>query len=141
MAASCALCAVDPSSAVLRKVADKGTHVVFYTHPAKVHPSPSAEVILQHYQHRLNELGQKPWVWIFDGTNFDTDHIMELRTGQGIAELLQGPAGQTLREITVINPTVHLKILLKAIRPFMTDAVLAKLRILDDRARSVLEYL
>jgi hypothetical protein len=132
---------VDPTSLVFRKVADKASHVVFYTNPAKVNPSPPADAILQHYHQRLNEIGAKPWLWIFDGANFDTDHIMELRTGQGIAELLQGPAGQTLREIVVINPTVHLKVLLKVIQPFIADAVLAKLSVKDDRVRSVLEYM
>lgn len=100
-----------------------------------------ADHIIQHYVHRLQEKGDKPWIWVFDGTQFDTDHIMELRTGQGIAELLQGPAGTTLQEIVIINPTVHLKILLKVIRPFMDDLLAAKLKVLDDRPRSVLEFL
>jgi len=66
---------------------------------------------------------------------------MELKTGQGIAELLKDGHGNSLMEIKVINPTIHLKVLLKVIQPFMEDALKAKLTVLDDRSRSVLEFL
>jgi hypothetical protein len=114
---------------------------MYYTHPSKVKKEYPAEQIIHHYTHRLEEKGAKPWVWLFDGSQFDTDHIMELRTGQGIAELLRGSHGDTLVEIKVINPTIHLKVLLKVIQPLMEDGLRAKLTILDDRPRSVLEFL
>jgi len=138
---SCPLCTKDPTTFVLRKVAEKPTYMVFYTHPSKVRGDPSAEDILVHYRHLLEDKGVKPWVWIFDGSQFDTDHIMELKTGQGIAELLQGPHGASLVEIKVINPTIHLKVLLKVIKPFMEDGLKAKLVLLDDRTRSVMEWM
>ena len=138
---TCPICASDPNTHVLRRVADKASHSVYYTHPSKVQKDHPADHIIQHYAHRLQEKGAKSWVWVFDGSQFDTDHIMELRTGQGIAELLQGIHGDTLREINIINPTVHLKVLLKVIRPFIADPLLAKLHVLDDRPRSVLEFL
>jgi hypothetical protein len=97
--------------------------------------------IILHYRHRLEENGAKKCVWVCDGANFDTDHIMDLKTGQGIAELLAGPAGELLTEIKVINPTIHLKVLLKVIQPFMTDVLISKLNVLDDRPHSVLEFM
>jgi|LauGreDrversion4_2_1035121.scaffolds.fasta_scaffold32039_6 hypothetical protein len=139
--ASCGVCSTDPSSYVLRKVADKGLYTVFYTHPSKVKTAFRPDDIIAHYQHRLHENGSKKWVWVFDGSQFDTDHIMELKTGQGIAELLAGPYGDLLVEIKIINPTIHLKVLLKVIRPFMTDILISKLNIMDDRPHSVLEFL
>lgn len=138
---SCPLCAKDPTTLVFRRIADKEAHTVFYTHPSKVKGNPLAEEIIAHYRHRLEEKGAKPWIWIFDGSQFDTDHIMELKTGQGIAELLKGRNLASLVEIRVINPTIHLKVLLKVIQPFMEDALIAKLSVLDDRPRSVLEFL
>lgn len=138
---SCPICSSDPNTFILRKVGEKQTHVTFYTHPSKVKAQPLSEEIIYHYRHRLEEKGAKPWIWIFDGTQFDTDHIMELRTGQGIAELLKGPHGESLLEIKVINPTIHLKVLLKVIQPLMEEGLRAKLSILDDRSRSVLEFL
>jgi hypothetical protein len=139
--ASCGVCSTDPSSYVLRKVADKGSYTVFYTHPSKVKTVFCPDDIIRHYSHRLQENGQKKWVWVFDGSQFDTDHIMELKTGQGIAELLAGPFGDLLLEIKVINPTIHLKVLLKVIQPFMTDVLISKLKVMDDRPHSVLEFL
>lgn len=141
MASTCSICSSDPSTHILRKVGEKVTHVTFYTHPSKVKKDYPAEQIIQHYVHRLGEKGAKPWIWIFDGAQFDTDHILELRTGQGIADLLKGAHSQTLIEIKVINPTIHLKVLLKVIQPFMEEELRAKLTILDDRPRSVLEFL
>lgn len=138
---SCPLCTKDPTTVVFRRIADKPSHTVFYTHPSKVKGSPSAEEIIAHYRHRLEEKGVKPWLWVFDGSQFDTDHIMELKTGQGIAELLKGGNLASLVEIRVINPTIHLKVLLKVIQPFMEDALVAKLSVLDDRPRSILEFL
>jgi hypothetical protein len=44
-------------------------------------------------------------------------------------------------EIKVINPTIHLKVLLKVIQPFMEEGLKAKLTVLDDRPRSVLEFI
>jgi hypothetical protein len=122
-------------------VGEKATHITFYTHPSRVRKAYVAEQIIQHYTHCLKEKGEKKWVWIFDGAQFDTDHVMELQTGQGIAELLKGAHGESLIEIKVINPTIHLKVLLKVIQPFMEDGLRAKLTILDDRPRSVLEFL
>jgi hypothetical protein len=120
-------------------VAEKPTHMVYYTHPSKVKGYHSADDIIAHYRHVLEEKGAKRWIWVFDGSQFDTDHIMELKTGQGIAELLKGEHGETLVEIRVINPTIHLKVLLKVIQPFMEDSLKAKIAVLDDRPRSVLE--
>ena len=140
MASTCSICSSDPSTYVLRKVAEKATHITFYTHPFKVNKEYTSDDIIQHYTHRLHDKGAKPWIWIFDGAQFDTDHIMELRTGQGIAELLKEQCN-SLIEIKVINPTIHLKVLLKVIQPFMDDSLRAKLNVLDDRPRSVLEFI
>lgn len=138
---ACPICATDPNTFVFRKVADKPTHAVYYTHPSKVKTEFPADSIIAHYTHRLQENAHKPWIWVFDGAQFDTDHIMELKTGQGVAELLQGPHGDALLEIKVINPTIHLKVLLKVIQPFMEDRIKAKVVLLDDRPRSVLEFI
>ena len=140
MSSTCPICSSDPSTHVLRKVAEKATHITFYTHPSKVKKEYSADAIIHHYTHRLDEKGSKPWIWVFDGAQFDTDHIMDLQTGQGIADLLKGHS-ETLIEIKVINPTIHLKFLLKVIQPFMEDSLRAKLCIVDDRPRSILEFL
>jgi uncharacterized protein (DUF433 family) len=122
-------------------VSEKSHRVVYYTNPAKVKQKYSPEEIIAHYRYMLSEKGPAPWVWVFDGTGFDTDHIMELKTGEGIAELLETFHMTTLQDINIINPSVHLKVLWKVIRPFMSDALKAKVRILDDRPRSVLEFM
>lgn len=138
---SCKICSTDSGSYVFRKVAEKATHTVFYTCPSKVKTEFSPDEIIHHYRHRLQENGAKKWLWIFDGANFDTDHIMELKTGEGIAELMDTAHGKLLIEIKMINPTVHLKVLLKVIKPFMKDEVIAKINLLDQRSHSVLEFM
>ena len=66
---------------------------------------------------------------------------MEIRTGQGIAELLNEKYGNNLEEIKIINPTIHIKVILKVIGPFMSDLIKSKINMLDDRKYSVLEFI
>ena len=122
---------------LFRKVSD-GARAVYYTHPSKIKQQYTTEEILVHYRKCLQE--NKQWIWVFDGSNFDTDHIMELKLGQGIAEILDSPVGQTLKEILVINPTVHLKVLIKVVTPFISDPLMEKVKILEG-VHSILEYL
>lgn len=140
----CNICKSDPSSSVnvFRKVAEKPSHIVYYTIPSRVKMNYDSDTIVAHYDHILKEKNPKRrWVWVFDGTNFDTDHIMEIKTGQGIAGLLKGQNLESLADIKIINPTTHLKILLKVIQPFMEDELKAKISVLDDRVRSIFEFM
>lgn len=136
----CNKCVVDPASHSFRKVSDKNGHCVFYTNPTKA-KCRDTDSILSHYENAIIQIGNKRWTWIFDGEGFDTEHALEIRTGQGIATLLNEKYGNTLDEIKIINPTIHIKVILKVIGPFISDFIKSKIKILDDRPYSVLEFI
>ena len=126
----CNKCVVDPASHSFRKVSDKSERCVFYTIPSKA-KCKETDGILLHYDNALAQIGNKRWTWIFDGEGFETEHAMEIRTGQGIAELLNEKYGNNLEEIKIINPTIHIKVILKVIGPFMSDLIKSKINMLE----------
>ncbi len=136
----CNKCMMDPTSHSFKKISEKNGICTFYTNPAKAKLYKDTEGILSHYDHALGHIGEKRWIWIFDGDGFDTDHAMEIRTGQGIATLLTEKYSNNLVEIKVINPSIHIRVILKVIKPFLSDLITSKLKILDDRTYSVLEF-
>jgi len=137
----CNKCVVDPASHSFRKISDKNGHCVFYTNPAKAKQYNDVEGILSHYDNALLQIGKKRWTWIFDGDGFETEHALEIKTGQGIAALINEKYGNTLEEIKIINPTIHIKVAMKLIVPFMSDLIKSKIRMLDDRPYTVLEFI
>lgn len=115
--------------------------VTFYTHPSKAKNFKDHENIVAHMKHMLERIGpQKKWHWIIDGDGFDTDHLVEIRTGMELLQLVTAHVS-TLLHIHVINPSVHLKVLLKVITPFLNDIIRPKLKWMDDRPYSILEFL
>jgi CRAL/TRIO domain len=137
----CSKCVVDPASHSFRKLLDKNGRCVFYTNPSKAKDHNDTEGILRHYDRALAQIGDKKWIWIFDGDGFESEHALEISTGRGIAALINEKYGNTLEEIKIINPTIHIKVILKLIRPFMSDLIESKIRMLDDRPYSVLEFI
>jgi len=136
----CNKCAVDPASHSFRKVSDKNGHCIFYTNPTKA-KCKDTDSILSHYENALIQIGNKRWTWVFDGDGFDMEQALEIRTGHGIAGLLNEKYGNTLEEIKIINPTIHIKLAMKLIVPFASDLIKSKIRVLDDRKYSVLEFI
>jgi len=137
----CILCSPDPSSYLFKRVSDKNNLVTFYTHPSKARQFKDHRVILEHVHHLLGRVGtKKSWRWIIDGDGFDTDHLREFRTAMDWMERVVEHL-PTLKGIHVINPSVHLKVLLKVIHPFLLDDLRPKIQILDDRTYSILEFL
>jgi len=137
----CSICASDPTAPLLRRVSDKPMHAVYYTHPSKIKQGYSSDQVIVHYRHTLMERGGKRWTWVLDGAGFDTDHIMDIKTGQGILDLLDAHQLALLDEVHIINPSLHLKILLRVISPFMNDTLLSKIKLREDRTRSILEFI
>lgn len=136
----CSKCAVDPASHSFRKISEKNGCYVFYTNPSKA-KDKDTDSILNHFNLALEKVGNKRWLWVFDGDGFETEHALEIRTGQGIAALINEKYGNNLEEIRIINPTVHIKLALKVMGPFMSDLLKSKIRLLDDRVYSVLEFM
>lgn len=138
----CSKCTSDTASYSFKRVSDKQGIIIFYSNPAKAKIFKDHEDLLSHFEHMLALVTPaKQWVWIFDGDGFDTDHLLEVRLGLSIIELISEKHLSTLREIKIINPSVHLKVILKVILRFVSDGLRQKINIKDDRPYSILEFI
>jgi len=113
----------------------------YYTKPSTISQYTDADEALQDYNKILDELGNHKWSWIIDGDGFEILYALELKTGNGVASLLEGRHGETLQEIRVVNPTMCMRILIKAALAFLPDTIRKKVKILTDRYYSILEFL
>ena len=136
----CIKCTMDPSSHSFKKISEKNGVCIYYTNPTKSKLYTDTDGIISHYDNALKQIGDKKWVWIFDSEGFDLKHALEVKTGTGIAKLLTDTYADNLLEIKIINPTWHIKTMLNVIWPFLNQATRNKIKILDDRYYSILEF-
>lgn len=136
----CIKCTMDPSSHSFKKISEKNGVCIYYTNPTKSKLYTDTDGIISHYDNALKQIGDKKWVWIFDSEGFDLKHALEVKTGTGIAKLLTDTYADNLLEIKIINPTWHIRTMLTAVWPFLSQTTRDKIRILKDRYYSVLEF-
>lgn len=137
----CPKCAADPTSHSFKKVADKNGIVIFYSHPSKAKLYDDMDGILLHVNNMFTSIGNKPWKCIIDGDGFDMKHAAEIKVGRALFNLLTTKYGSTFQEIVVINPTWAMEGLVKLASLAMTNEMFAKVKVLDDRKRSILEFI
>jgi len=111
---TCPLCAVNPSSHSLIKMAEKSGIVYFYTCPAK---ATEYEGIINHYEGVLSEITKK-WVWIVDGKGFGLTHAMQINTAIELTKLISTKF-KNLKKIIIINPTIYITMTHKIVMPFL----------------------
>ena len=136
----CIKCTMDPNSHSFKKISEKNGICIYYTKPINSKLYTDTDGILSHYDNALKQIGDKKWSWIFDSDGFDLKHAMEVKTGTGIAKLLTEKYADNLLEIKIINPTWHIRTMLTAVWPFLSQTTCDKIRILKDRYYSVLEF-
>jgi hypothetical protein len=122
-----------------KKISDKNGTVIFYTNPSK--SKPNTDDIVAYYEDTLKQIGNKKWVWIFDSDGFSIKHATEVSMGTEITKLVTEKYAHNLQEIKIINPTWHIKTMLKALWPFTNEHTKQKIKILDDKRYSVLEFI
>jgi len=137
----CPKCAADPTSHSFKKVAEKGGVVTFFTQPARAKLYDDKDGILTHISNMIVSIGNKPWKCIIDGDGFDVKHAAEIQLGQALFKLLTTTYGATFQEIIVINPTWHIEGMIKLVSMTMTKEMFSKIKVLDDRKRSILEFI
>jgi hypothetical protein len=131
----------DPAGYSFKKVSDKNGVCIFYSNPAKAKIFKEYEGLIEHFEHMMAQNASKKWKWIFDGEGFDTDHMFEMNIGMAILDLLTTKYGNQLHEVIVINPSIHVKIILKTVFRFLDDRFQAKVHVKDDRTYSILEFM
>lgn len=136
----CTKC-MDPAGYSFKKVSDKNGICIFYTNPAKARIFKEHEGLIEHFDHMMAQNATKKWRWIIDGDGFDTDHMFEMSLGMSIMDLLTNKYGRQLQEVVIINPSIHIKIILKTVFRLLDETFQAKVHVKDDRTYSILEFI
>ena len=134
---------MDQSNYSFKKISDKNGVVTYYTKPTNGIKYTNNNQILEHYNIAFASIGDKKWMWIFDSEGFSLSLVLDSQPGTGIvgiANLLMGKYGDSLLEIKIINPTWHIRTLLTAMWPFLNKQLKKKIKILDDRVYSIVEF-
>jgi len=114
---TCPLCAIDPSSHSLIKMAEKNGILYYYTCPAKA-TMYDVKGIMNHYDGVLSKIPKdKKWVWIVDGEGFGFTHAMQVNVAIELAQFISKCS--TLKKIIIINPTFYITMIHKIVMPFL----------------------
>ncbi len=137
----CEKCAQDSRYHSIKKISERGNIITYYTNPSNATAYTDTEGILLHCDNALKYVGNRNWICIINSEDFSIKHALEIKTGIGIAKLVMSKYANNLIEIKIINPTWHIKTMLNVIRPFLNQPTRDKIKVLDDRYYSVLEFL
>lgn len=119
----CKICINNPGSHSFEYIGVRNGRRLYYTCPAKATMYWDTEGILKHYEEVLEQNGEHPWTWLFDGEDFGFMHSLQIATAIGIIDLLKNKYGKCLMEIRIINPTVYIKSLYRIIYPFLDEKI------------------
>ena len=126
---TCPLCAIDPSSHSLIKMAEKNGILYYYTCPAKA-TMYDVKGIMNHYDGVLSKIPKdKKWVWIVDGEGFGFTHAMQINVAIEISKLISSKFSKNLKKIIIKNPTLYITIIHKIIMPFLNKETRDKIEI------------
>ena len=137
----CAICAKEPSAHSFKKISEKNGVCTFYTKPASTTRYDDTAGILAHIETSLLSIGNKKWTWIFDSDGLEAKHVLELQTARGLVQLIKGSYGAQLHEILFINNGWHVRAVVKTGSMALDATLQSKIKMLDDRIYSVLEFM
>jgi len=120
----CPICALNPQSHSLTEVTEKDNTLYYYTCPSKAELYFDATSIINHYQGVLSEIPEnKQWLWIFDATDFNLKHFLQVDVAIKLAKLISSKFSKNLKKVIIINPTIYISSTYKIIRPFLNAKI------------------
>mgnify|MGYP003344591583 CR=1 FL=1 len=115
--------------------------VIFYSHPSKAKLYDDMDGILSHVDNMIASIGNRLWKCVIDGDGFDMKHAAEIKLGNALFKLLTTKYGSTVQEVAIINPSWHIEGLIKLASMAMSKEMFSKVKVMDDRKRSILEFI
>ena len=111
------------------KIEERDGVSIYYTCPSKLQKIYDSEIILEHYETLLSNLGNDTqWIWIFDSKEFGLTQSLEIQTAIGIAKLISPQKyGKNLQQIVIANPTMYIRTALNIILPFLSQEIRNKI--------------
>ena len=120
----CQICFEQPGSHSFYFLKSQEDINYYYTCPAKAIRYWDTNGIVNHYDEILHLNGEKSWIWIFDSKDFGLKHTLQTGVAFGILELLKDKYGKYLKEIQIINPSIHIKSMYSILYPFLTEELI-----------------
>ena len=120
----CQICFEQPGSHSFYFLKSEENINYYYTCPAKAIRYWDTNGIINHYDEILHLNGEKSWIWIFDSKNFGLKHTLQTGVAFGILQLLKDKYGKYLKEIQIINPSIHIKSMYTILYPFLTQELI-----------------
>jgi len=119
---TCPFCALDPLSHSLIEITEYNNTIYYYTCPSKAKLYFDAKSIVNHYNGVLSEIPENTqWVWIFDSTNFNMEHFLQIEVGIELAKLISSKFSGNLQKIIIINPNIYISSVYSLVYPFMNE--------------------
>ena len=110
------------------KIDEQNGVSIYYTCPVDPQKTYKSDIIITHYENMLSQLGDTPWIWIFDSKSFGMKHSLETKTAIGIANLVSDQKyGKNLQKIVIANPTIYIKTAIGILFPFLSSETRKKL--------------
>jgi len=117
---SCPFCALDPLSHSLIEITESNNTLYYYTCPSKAKLYFDVKSILNHYDGVLSEIPEnKQWVWVFDSTDFNMKHFLQISVGIELAKLISSKFSGNLQKIIIINPNMYILYVYRLVKPFL----------------------
>ncbi len=117
----CPICAKNPGSHSFKQINHfKTTDTrVFYTCPAEASKYDDYDGIIFHYDKTLAQYVKSPWIWIFDAKGFSMKHVLEIRVGIGLANLIVNKYSHNLQQVQIVNSNNYVMIIYNIIKPYL----------------------
>jgi len=116
----CPFCALDPLSHSLMEITESNNTLYYYTCPSKAKLYFDVKSILNHYDGVLSEIPEnKQWVWVFDSTDFNMKHFLQISVGIELAKLISSKFSGNLQKIIIINPNMYILYVYRLVKPFL----------------------
>jgi hypothetical protein len=117
---TCPFCALDPLSHSLMEITESNNTLYYYTCPSKAKLYFDVKSILNHYDGVLSEIPEnKQWVWVFDSTDFNMKHFLQISVGIELAKLISTKFSNNLNKIIIINPNMYILYVYRLVKPFL----------------------
>ena len=136
----CKKCASDPMSHSFKKLSDKNGVITYYSQPSHAKLYDDKEGTLLHVDNALTLLGNRKWRCVMNGDGFEIKHAIQITTGGELLKMILEKYGTNLEQVIVINPSWQMKSIIKLLPSMVSEEGLKKLNVMDDRMRSVLEF-
>lgn len=137
----CRACAADPTSHSFKKVGEKGGVSIYYSHPSQGKMYDDMEGYPSHIDKMLAGNGKKPWKIIINGDGYDLKLTMQGQLGRSLVDLFLKKYNATMKELIIINPSIYIRIMVKLALGTFDEATFSKIKVLDDRQYSILEFI